>query len=158
MPIQSFDCVPGHRIGEAQALSTYNYLIWPIGKDYCVTVLDYCVFSGEDCTSSFKGKVKVRPPKKLERDPRFHKTLREIGDDWNVKSRVIKQLEQFTYLVYGHTSKSSVNAVHVKLPHKMVGEDKKLISKSRVSPSLYMYQSAFDPHIEHVNHRVVLYK
>ena len=58
-----------------------------------------------------------------------------MGDDWNIKAQVMKQLEQFTYLVYGHISKSSVNAVHVKLPHEMVGEDKKLISTSGVDLS-----------------------
>ena len=65
----------------------------------------------------------MRPPKKLGKTYRFHKAFRQMGDDWNIKSHVIKQLEQFTYLVYGHISKSFVNAVHVKLPHKMVGED-----------------------------------
>ena len=40
-----------------------------------------------------------------------------------------------TYLVYGHISKSSVKVVHVKLPHKMVRDEKKLISKSRVDLS-----------------------
>ena len=58
-----------------------------------------------------------------------------MGDDWNIKAHVMKQLEQLTYLVYEHISKSSVNAVHVELSHKMSGEDKKLISKSGVDLS-----------------------
>ena len=37
-----------------------------------------------------------------------------------------------TYLVYGHTSKSSVKAVHVKLPHKMVRADKPRVNLSRL--------------------------
>ena len=61
----------------------------------------------------------MRLPKKLEKNPMFHKALRRIGDYWNVKSRVMKQLEQFTYLVYGNISKSSVNVVHVKLSHNI---------------------------------------
>ena len=54
----------------------------------------------------------------------------------NVKPHVMKQLEQFAY-VSGerHISKSSVKAVHVKLPHKMVRDENKLISKSRVDLS-----------------------
>ena len=106
-----------------------------LGKYPCVTLLGYCIFGEEDCTSSFKGNGKVRPPKKLEKNPRFHNAFRQIGDDWKVKHRVMKQLEQFEYLVYGHISKSFVNAVHVKLSHKMVGKNNKLISKSRVDLS-----------------------
>ena len=106
-------------------------LVESFGEDYCVTLLGYCAFTGDDCTSSFKGKGEVGPPKKLEKNPRFHKW----GDDWNIKAHVMKQLKQFTYLVYGHISNSSVNAVHVKLSHKMVREDKKHISKSGVDLS-----------------------
>ena len=40
-----------------------------------------------------------------------------------------------TCLVYGHISKSSVKDVHVKLPHKMVRDEKKLISKSTIDLS-----------------------
>ena len=32
-----------------------------LGEDYCGTLLRFCVFSGEDCTSAFKGNRKVRP-------------------------------------------------------------------------------------------------
>ena len=39
----------------------------------------------------------------------------------------MEQLEQFTYLVYGHISKYSLNAAHVKLVHNIMGEDNKLI-------------------------------
>ena len=46
----------------------------------------------------FQGKV--RPPKKLGKNPKFHKAFRQIFDDWKVKHRVTKQLEQFTYLVF----------------------------------------------------------
>ena len=54
--------------------------------------------SRDDCTSSFKGKGKVTPHKKhLEKYLRFHKTFRQIDDDWNAKPQVMKQLEQFTH-------------------------------------------------------------
>ena len=60
-----------------------------------------------------------------------------------------------TYLVYGHNSKSSVKAVHVKLPHKNRESWKEVnfqVQSRPVSPS--PYQSALEPHIQHVNHRV----
>ena len=36
------------------------------GADYCTTVVGLYVFTGEDVTSAFKGKDKVRPLKKLQ--------------------------------------------------------------------------------------------
>ena len=60
------------------------------GNDFCVTLPGYCVFTGDDCTSSFKGKGKVGPPKKLEKNPRFHKAFRQMGDDRNIKAHVMK--------------------------------------------------------------------
>ena len=46
-----------------------------LSKDYCSALLGFHVFSGEDCTSAFKGKGKVSPLKKLEKNPRFFKTF-----------------------------------------------------------------------------------
>ena len=102
-----------------------------LGDDYCVSLLDYFIFSGEDCTSSFKlWSLKAR-----EKNPRFHKAFRQIGGDLTLTAHVMKQLEHFTYLVYGHISKFYVKVVHAKLPHKMAGEDIKLLSKSAVDLS-----------------------
>ena len=58
-------CVPGHRIGEAQQIVNIKLsdLADSLGEDDCVTLLGYCVFSAEDCTSSFRCKVNVKPPK-----------------------------------------------------------------------------------------------
>ncbi|XP_046336920.2 uncharacterized protein LOC124118725 [Haliotis rufescens] len=145
--------------GKHRQLVNVSDLAESLGEDYCATLLAYYVFSGEDCTSSFKGKGKVGPLKKLEKNPRFHKAFRQLGDDWNVKPQVMKQLEQFTCLMYGQCRESSVNAVRVKLLCKMVGEDKKLTSKSKVDLArLPPCQSALEPHIQRVNHRVALYK
>ena len=32
-----------------------------MAKDLCAVLLSFYVFTGEDCTSAFKGKVKVAP-------------------------------------------------------------------------------------------------
>lgn len=88
--------------------------------------------TGEDCTSAFKGKGKVGPLKKLEKNPRFHMAFRQLGDDWDVEPRVAKQLEQFTCMIYNHSRESSVYVTHGKLLRKMVGENEKFTSKSKV--------------------------
>ncbi len=47
-----------------------------LGSEYCSTLLGYYVFSGEDCTSAFKGKGKVAPLKKLQKNPKYHNAFR----------------------------------------------------------------------------------
>ena len=110
-------------------------------------------------TDLLKEKGKVGPLKKMEKNPRFHAIFRLLGDDWNVKLHVFKHLEQFTCLMYNQRRASSVDVVRAKLLRKMVGEDNKLTSKSKVDlarlPPCY---SALRPHIQRVNHRVALYK
>jgi len=43
-----------------------------MGPDYCTTLLGLYVFTGEDVTSSFRGKGKVGPLKKLHSNPKYH--------------------------------------------------------------------------------------
>ncbi|KAK5923027.1 hypothetical protein CgunFtcFv8_000033 [Champsocephalus gunnari] len=79
-------------------------------------------------------------------------------DQW-LAQNVMKQLEQFTCLIYGESRESSVDVVRAKLLHKMVGQDDKLTAKSKVDlarlPPCY---DALKPHVQRVNHRVALYK
>ena len=103
-----------------------------LGESYCKTLLGFYVFTGEDCTSSFKGKGKVAPLKKLEKNPRFHKCFQQLGDDWNVNADVLKEVEKFTCLMYERSRETSVDGARVKLLRKMVGDGEKLTSKSKV--------------------------
>ena len=61
--------------------------------------------------------------------------------------------------MYGQCRESSVNAIRLKMLRKMVGEDERLTSKSKIDlgrlPPCY---SALKAHIQCVNHRVELYK
>ena len=117
------------------------------------------MFSGEDCTSAFEGNGKVGPLRKMEKNPKYHSAFRKLGDDWNVSPQLLKELEQFTCLLYGQSRESSVDVVCHKLLCKIVGEDKKLTSKSKVDLArLPPCNSALRPHIQRVNHRVCLYK
>ena len=45
-------------------------------KNWCAVLLSLYLFTGEDCTSAFKGKGKVAPLKKFMKTPRFHASLR----------------------------------------------------------------------------------
>lgn len=145
--------------GKHRQLLNLSELAESLGEDYCATLLGFHVFSGEDCTSAFKGKGKVGPLKKLEKNPKFHRAFSQLGDNWNVKPEVLKQLEQFTCLIYGESRESSVDVVRAKLLRKMVGQDDKLTAKSKVDlarlPPCY---DALKPHVQRVNHHVALYK
>ena len=63
-------------MGKHRQLVNVTELGESLGRDYCSTLLGYYVFSGEDCTSAFKGKGKVAPLKKLQKNPRFHTAFR----------------------------------------------------------------------------------
>jgi len=117
--------------GKHRQLIKIAELAESLGEGYCGTLLEFYVFSGEDCTSAYKGRGKMGPLKKLEKNPKYHSAFRKLGDDWNVSPQLLKELEQFTCLIYGQSRESSVDVVRHKLLCKMVGEDKKLISKSK---------------------------
>ena len=53
-----------------QLINLSNFTV-SLGEDYCATVLGMYVFSGEDCTSAFKGKGKGRRgPEKAGKEPK----------------------------------------------------------------------------------------
>ena len=62
--------------GKHRQLVDISELSGSLGEEYCLTLLAYHVYSGEDCTSAFKGKGKVQGLKKLERNPKYHKPFR----------------------------------------------------------------------------------
>ena len=61
--------------GKHRRLVNVSDLAEFLEKSYCAALLRLYVFTGEDCTSSFKGKGKVTPLKKLEKNPKFHDTV-----------------------------------------------------------------------------------
>ncbi|XP_066971842.1 uncharacterized protein [Macrobrachium rosenbergii] len=130
-----------------------------MGPDYCAAVMGLYVFTGEDCTSAFKGKGKVAALKKLEKSPRFQNTFRQLGDEWQTNQGLLQSLEQFTCIMYGMSRETSVNTACAKLLRKMVGEDERLTSKSKVDLArLPPCQAALIPHIQRANHRAAIYK
>ena len=62
--------------GKKRRLINVSDLANNLGKDWCTVLLAYYVFTGEDCTSAFKGKGKLYPLKKLMKMPRFHDIFR----------------------------------------------------------------------------------
>ena len=63
-------------IGKKRRLVNVSELVSALGKEWCTTLLGFYVFTGEECTSAFKGKGKVTPLKKLLKTPRFYKVFR----------------------------------------------------------------------------------
>ena len=99
------------------------------------------------------------PLKTLEKHPRFHIAFRQLGEEWNLKYPVLKQLEEFTCLMYGRNRESSMDVLRAILLRKIVVEVEKLHSKSKIDlvrlPPCY---SALKPHLQWLNHHVALYK
>ena len=62
--------------GKHRRLVNVSDLATELGKQWCSTLLGFYVFTGEDCTSTFKGKGKIAPLKKLIKSPMFHNAFR----------------------------------------------------------------------------------
>lgn len=129
------------------------------GRDWCRTLLGFYVFTGEDCTSAFKGKGKVSPLKKLMKYPRFHEYFGMLGDEWTVDEETHRMIETFTCIMYGYPKETSINQVRYKMLKKMVGKDDLLTNKSKIDLArLPPCQDALIPHVRRVNYRVASYK
>lgn len=63
-------------VGKHRQLVNVTELAKSLEPEYCTTLLGFYVFTGEDCTSAFKGKGKVPSLKKLQMNPKFHKAFR----------------------------------------------------------------------------------
>ncbi|XP_068234763.1 uncharacterized protein [Palaemon carinicauda] len=106
-----------------------------MGADKGKRVLGLYVFTGEDVTSSFKGKGNIGPLKKLQRYPIHHEAFRKLGDEWSVEPETIDDIEAFTCLMYGYSRQKSIDTVRGIMLRKMVGEDEQLTTKSKIDLS-----------------------
>lgn len=62
--------------GKQRRIINVSELAESKGAEFCTTLLGLYVFTGEDVTSSFKGKGKVGPLKKLQSYPKYHAAFR----------------------------------------------------------------------------------
>ena len=62
--------------GKKRRLINVSETATSFGKEWCTCLLGYYVFTGEDCTSAFKGKGKVTPLKKLMKMPKYQPAFR----------------------------------------------------------------------------------
>ena len=65
-------------VGKKRKLINVTELASDLGKELCNVLLCFYVFTGEDCTSAFKGKGKVAPLKKLMKAPKFYQAFRLV--------------------------------------------------------------------------------
>ena len=67
------------------------------------------IFTGEDCTSAFKGKGKIVPLKKMQKFPRFQKAFEELGSDWSLDPNTLNEVEKFVCAMDGHFKMSNLD-------------------------------------------------
>ena len=63
-------------VGPKRKLYNISELAAASGPDLCTSLLGLYVFTGEDTTSTFKGRGKAYPLKKLMQYPKYQDTLR----------------------------------------------------------------------------------
>ena len=138
-----------HGTGIHHRLINVSELAESLGPEYCSTLLGYYVFSGEDCTSAFKGKGKIMPLKKLHKYPKFHKAFSQLGTSWLMTKELQQEIESFTCIMYGYTQMKSVDVEGSKILQKMVGADNILDSKFKVDlEGLPPYKVCLISHID----------
>ena len=109
--------------------------------------------------SAFKGKGKVNPLKKLQKNPKYHNAFSKLGKSWLVPDVMQKEIEAFTCLMYGYSQIQSVDAVRAKMLRKMVGADEVLSLHSKVDlERLPPPEVCLIPHVQRCNYRVACYK
>ena len=65
--------------GKHRQIVNVSQMAESMGADKCKMVLGLYVFTREDATSSFKGKGKIGPLKKLQRHPIHHEAFRYLS-------------------------------------------------------------------------------
>ena len=65
-------------IGKYRQIVNVSKLDESKGAHYCITMLGLYVFTGEDATSTFKGKDKVGPMRKLQNHPKYQAAFRWV--------------------------------------------------------------------------------
>lgn len=145
--------------GKHRQLVNITELSETLGPEFSSTLLGYYVYSGEDCTSSFKGKGKVHALKVIERNPKYHSAFRQLGETWTLDSNTAAQLESFTCHIYNYPRDNYVNKVRSKMIKSMVGENEVISHKSKVDLSrIPPCQDSLIPHLQRVNYRVAGYR
>ena len=84
--------------------------------------------------------------------------FRKLGGEWHVTADMANDIEAFTCLMYGYVREKSIDSVRSTMLKKMVGEDEKLTTKSKIDLSrLPPCRNNLLPHINRVNHRLAAY-
>ena len=84
---------------------------------------------------------------------------RTLGNGWSVETEVMDAVEEFTCLMYGYAREKSVDSVRSIMLKKMVGEDERMTTKSKVDLSrLPPCKNNLTPHVQRVNHRLANFK
>ena len=124
-----------------------------LGSDNATTVMGLYTFTGDDCNAVFKGKGKVTPLKKLQ------KAFKQLRVKWEVKEQTYSALEEFTCLMYSNVSIKSINEIRALMLRKMVGDEDKLSTKSKVDFShLPPCRDSLLPHIDSVHYKLCMWK
>ena len=91
-----------------------------------------CMYSVEKMHQCLKREGEDGTPEKPGYEPQSHKAFMQLGEEWNLKIHVLKQLEEFTCLMYGQNRESSMDSLRAKPLRKIVTEHVKLTSKYKV--------------------------
>ena len=119
--------------GNNRRLINMTDLVADFTQEYCTALTALHAFTHCDSTSTFKGIVKVKPLKVLQKNPRFERVLARLREEWTPADDVLAGLEAFTCAMYGRNRLTSVNQFQYMLISEKCGwKDGKLNPKRNV--------------------------
>ena len=132
-----------------------------VGKEICSALPALHAFSGADATSAFVRKGKLAPLKILKQNPEYIKTFSQLGVTVNIESSVLRELEEFTCLLYrGRGSRTSdVNKLRFEKFQERFNTNTELLTcYNGIDMSLLPpCRDALHMHIERVNYQTLIW-
>ncbi len=123
-------------------------------QEWCTALLALHSFTGCDSTSALKGMGKVKPYQKLQTLSKFVSVLAKLGENWQVQESVMKGLEEFCCVLYGHKKLKQVNEVREVKLKKLCGRSGQLRSTTSVDLGYFPpCKRSLTQHIKRANYQ-----
>lgn len=146
--------------GNRKRLINLTELAEDYTAEYSTALAALHVFTKCDTTSAFKGVGKIKPIKILQKNPRFHVILAQLGDNWEVSQALHRGLEEFTCILYGRKRFTSVDKLRftmVKEKCDSANDNIKLHRNADLS-LLPPCSRSLAQHIRRANYQMVLWR
>ena len=101
------------------------------GQVQCEALLSLHAFTGSDATSSFRGVGKVKPMKILLKDKKYISVFASLGNIWQEREELDRELEDFTCTIFGYSRIKSVDLLRYTILKKKCDDKDQIDPKKK---------------------------